>query len=341
MLAFRKTAPVFGAQLDEVPEPAADGTSVLVEVEAAGICGSDIHMYEWTAGYDWLIPSLPVAMGHEFCGRVVAVGADVVDIAVGQRVVVVPGYSCLTCGDCMAGRFDTCRSRKTTGLSMDGAFAPLVRVPARTCLPISEDLPGEIAAMTEPLCVSERAVSFGNVQLGDDVVVLGPGVIGLGVAYLAMRRVTVIGKSDPLRLGIAEKLGAERIIDLADYEGRSLSDIIGGRGADVVFEATGAADSITQGLDLLRDYGMMVAIGIHHEPSPIDTTPFVRRKLQMRGAHGSGRDNWDRVMALMPSAISDLAPLVTHQIGLEQVVEGFEMCRRREACKVILRPQQG
>jgi threonine dehydrogenase-like Zn-dependent dehydrogenase len=109
----------------------------------------------------------------------------------------------------------------------------------------------------------------------------------------------------------------------------------------VVFEATGAAESISQGLDLLRDYGMMVAIGIHHEPAPIDTTPFVRRKLQLRGAHSSGRENWDRVMALMPSAVADLAPLVTHQIALTEIAEGFEMCRRREACKVIIRPDHG
>jgi len=295
MLTFRKTAPAFGAQLDNVPEPVADDDHVLVEVEAVGICGSDIHMYEWTAGYEWLIPSLPVAMGHEFCGRVIATGENVTVPGLGQRVVVMPAYGCMACENCMAGRFDTCRNKKSTGLSMDGAFAPLVRVPARTCLPIAENLPGEIAAMTEPMCVSERAVSFGDVKLGDDVVVLGPGVIGLGAAYLAKRRgarsVTVVGKNDPLRLGIAAKLGVDQTIELAEYPSKSLSDIIGSRHIDVVFEATGAAESISQGLDLLRDYGMMVAIGIHHEPAPIDTTPFVRRKLQLRGAHSSGREN--------------------------------------------------
>ena len=345
MLALRKTAPEFGAQLDEVREPEVGDETVLVEVEAVGICGSDVHMYEWTRGYEWLTPFLPVVMGHEFCGRVARVGSGVETLREGDRVAVMPNNGCLKCTDCIAGRFDSCRNRRPIGLGVDGAFSRLVAVPARACLTIGEEVPAHIAAMTEPFCVAERAVNFGDIRLGDDVVVLGPGIIGLATAYLAMRRgarkVTVVGKNDPLRLGIAKAIGITHTVDLAQSGSGALADVIEARSVDRVFEATGFAESITQGLDLLRDYGLMVAIGIHADHAPIDTTPFVRRKLQLRGAHSSGRDSWERIVAVMPGFAAELEPLITHRIGLGEAIDGFELCRRREACKVIIEPGRG
>lgn len=341
MLTLQKTAPEFGAILGEKPEPAIGDGDVLIEVEAAGICGSDVHMYEWTPGYEWLIPALPVTMGHEFSGRVARVGPGVTGLAEGQPVVIMPSYSCMTCERCRAGKPDTCAQKKSIGLSVDGGFARFVSVPARACLPIGEDLPHHIAALTEPLVVGDRAVQIGTIEQGDDVVVLGPGIIGLATAFIAKRQgagsVTVVGKSDPLRLGIAAQLGADRVIDLADG-GPSLADHIEERSVDRVFEATGFGDSITQGLGLLKDYGIMTAIGIHAAPASFDVTPFVRRKLQLRGAHGGGRDCWDRVMALLPDNQNALGAIVTHQIPLADAIEGFEMSRRREACKVVIRP---
>ena len=343
MLALRKTGPDFGAVLQEVPEPTLADGMVMIEVDAAGICGSDIHMYEWTNGYEWLIPALPVTMGHEFAGRISQVGPGVSGLSVGQPVVVMPSYTCGTCEPCRSGKADPCTNRKSVGLSVDGAFAPRVPVPARCCLPIGNRLPPHIAALTEPFCVGDRAVDFSSLEAGQDVVVLGPGIIGLSVAYIAKRQgaasVTVVGKGDPLRLGIAEKLGVDRVIDLD--QGGALSDYIPERSIDRVFEATGFADSITQGLGLLRDFGIMTAIGIHHAPAPIDITPFVRRKLQLRGSHSSGRENWDRVLAMLPDAADDLEHIVTHQIPLSEGIEGFEMNRSRQACKVIIRPVMG
>ncbi len=341
MLALRKTGPEFGAVLEQVPEPGLAEGMVMVEVDAAGICGSDIHMYEWTSGYEWLIPALPVTMGHEFAGRVAEIGPGVSGLAEGQPVVVMPSYTCDACDACRSGKPDFCTNRKSIGLSVNGGFAPRVPVPARCCLPLGNTVAPHIAALAEPFCVGDRAVEFGDVEPGQNVVVLGPGIIGLSTAYIAKKRgaasVTIVGKNDPLRLGIAAKIGIENVIDLG--EGGTLADHIPERSVDRVFEATGFAESVTQGLGLLRDFGIMTAIGIHHAPAPIDITPFVRRKLQLRGAHGSGRENWDRVLAMLPEAASDLEHIVTHQIPLAEGIEGFEMSRRREACKVVIRPQ--
>ncbi len=344
MLTLQKTDPRFGAVLAEKPEPSIGEGEVLVEVEAVGICGSDIHMYEWTPGYEWVELSLPVVMGHEFSGRVAKLGPGVSGLSEGTPVVVTPGYFCGTCAECQAGRPDACYNKKSIGLTVDGGFARYVSVPARTCIPIGEDLPPHIAALTEPLVVGDRAVQIGTIEPGQDVVVLGPGIIGLATAFIAKRSgagsVTVVGKSDPLRLGIAKQLGADRVIDLADG-GSRLSDHIEERSVERVFEATGFGESITQGLGLLKDYGIMTSIGIHPAPASIDITPFVRRKLQLRGAHGGGRDCWDRVLAMLPDNQNALGAIVTHQIPLSEAIEGFELNRRREACKVVIRPGMG
>lgn len=341
MLTLQKTAPSFGAVLADKPEPTAGEGEVLVEVDAVGICGSDIHMYEWTPGYEWLEGALPVTMGHEFAGRVAKVGPGVTGLAEGTPVVVTPGYFCGVCEECRSGKPDACRAKKSIGLTVDGAFARFVSVPARICIPISPDLPPHIAALTEPLVVGDRAVQIGTIEAGQDVVVLGPGIIGLATAFIAKRSgvksVTVVGKGDPLRLGIAKQLGADRVIDL-DEGGSKLSDHIDERSVERVFEATGFGESITQGLGLLKDYGIMTSIGIHPAPASIDITPFVRRKLQLRGAHGGGRDCWDRVLAMLPDNQNVLGAIVSHQIPLSEAIEGFELNRRREACKVVIRP---
>jgi L-iditol 2-dehydrogenase len=341
MLALRKKDPAYGAVLEEVPEPTTAEDIVIIDVDAVGVCGSDLHMYEWTPGYEWLIPALPVTMGHEFCGNVAEVGPGVTTLRRGERVVVMPSYSCSQCEQCRRGKPDLCANRKSVGLTVDGGFAPLVPVPARACIPIGDSLPSHIAALTEPLVIGDRAVEFGDIEPGANIVVLGPGIIGLSVAYIARRHgarsVTVVGKNDPLRLDIATKLGADRVIDLGQGSDR-LADHIDERSIDRVFEATGFPDSITQGLGLLRDFGIMVAIGIHPAPAPIDITPFVRRKLQLRGSHSGAAENWERVLKMLPEAASDLEAIVTHQLPLNEAIEGFEMSRRREACKVVIRP---
>ena len=166
MLALRKTGPDFGAQLQEVPEPTLGEGMVMIEVDAAGICGSDIHMYEWTSGYEWLIPALPVTMGHEFAGRISQIGPNVSGLSEGQPVVVMPSYTCGTCEACRSGKADLCTNRKAVGLSVDGAFAPRVPVPARCCLPIGNKLAPHIAALTEPFCVGDRAVDYSSLEPG-------------------------------------------------------------------------------------------------------------------------------------------------------------------------------
>ena len=158
MLALRKTAPGFGLALEEAPEAHPPGPGeVVLEVEAAGICGSDVHAYEWTEGYGFMVPHLPVVMGHEFSARVIRPGTGS-GFEAGARVCVIPFVSCGACPECRAGQPRECSRRETIGLTRDGGFARQVRVPSRCCIPLPENVDNEVGALAEPLGVALEAV---------------------------------------------------------------------------------------------------------------------------------------------------------------------------------------
>jgi 2-desacetyl-2-hydroxyethyl bacteriochlorophyllide A dehydrogenase len=342
MLAVQKAAPEFGLDLTEAEEPRPAPGEVVVEVDAVGICGSDVHVYEWTAGYDWMRPMMPLTIGHEFAGRVVATAPDVTALTPGQRVTVWPSISCGRCRSCAAGRPENCESRTTIGLTRHGAFARHVTAPAGQCFPLPDDLDMELAAMTEPLCVGARAVEVGEVSLGQIVVVLGVGMIGLAIALMARlagaSTVIVAGLNDEVRLATAERLGFQHRVDLArETLADAVKRVVGGP-VDRVFEATGAAASIADGLSVLRRGGVLVATGIHAHPVEINLTDLVRNKHQIRGSHGSVRSTWATVLRLLAQSGESFRPLISHRIPLDRTVEGFELNRSKLAVKVMVLP---
>jgi threonine 3-dehydrogenase len=198
MKSLRKLRAAPGLELQEVASPNAPGPGeVLLNVEWTGICGTDLHIDEWTASYHFLAPTLPVTVGHEFSGRVAAHGAGISRPAIGQLVAVRPSVLCGKCAPCMAGDTDACITRRGIGVMRDGGFAAQVLVPARNCVAIPEGVDSEVAALAEPLTVSLEAVRTGGVRAGDRVLVLGPGNIGQGIALFAraagVRQVVVAG----------------------------------------------------------------------------------------------------------------------------------------------------
>jgi len=345
MLALRKTAPQPGLELQDVPEPGApDADEVLIQVEAAGICGSDLHVYDWDASYAFMRERLPLTIGHEFCGRVVALGADVIDVAEGDLVSVVPSASCMRCQACTAGQPQHCTARTTLGLTRDGAFARLVRVPARSCIPLPEGIDPVLAALLEPLAVGDNAAATGDIGFGDTVVVLGPGTIGQAIARAARWRgaqaVVVVGKGDAVRLQTALAVGATHAIDLDDGLplAQALQAVLGTAQVDVVLEATGHPASITDGLAVLRKDGILVSAGIHAKPAHLDLTTLVRNRQQIRGAHASRRAFWPKLAHHVAQRPQDVRPMVSAELPLRDGLAGFAQCRARAASKIILRP---
>ncbi|MBI0433329.1 zinc-binding dehydrogenase [Roseomonas sp. KE0001] len=342
MLALRKTRPGPGLQALEVPEPGAPAAGeVLVRIEAVGICGSDVHAYEWTEGYGLMTPHLPLTMGHEMAGRVLAAGPGA-DLPEGLRVALHPGLVCGRCEACRRGEPRGCTGRRTLGLTCDGGFAPLLRLPAANLLPLPPAVDAELGALVEPLAVAAEAVRLGGVGLGDTVLVLGPGTIGQGLALMARAagagRVVIAGRADAPRFAVLRRLGFTDLVDVAEAPLAEGVRALTGGAVDVVLEATGHPPSVTEALGVLRRDGVLVVAGIHAAPLTLPLTDFVRNRHQLRASHGSARGTWDRVLALLARDPEGFRPMITHRLPLERGLEGFELSRQRAASKVILTP---
>lgn len=344
MLALRKCTPGPGLQLEDVETPRhPKPTDALLRVHSVGVCGTDLHIDEWTSSYHFMAPSLPVTLGHEFSGEVVAIGADVHGLRPGQLVTVRPSVVCGCCEACAAGRFDDCVTRRGVGVTRDGALASMVCVPARNCVPVPAGVAAEVAALAEPLSVSLEAVRTGGVRPGHRVLVLGPGNIGQGIALFARAagaaQVVVAGYDDAPRLEVLRRMGFSELLDFA---GQSMPAMLkpyqDGGGFDVVIEATGAAGVVGLALDALRARGVLVITGIHAQPVPIDLTALVRRHHQIRGSYRASESAWPEVMAFMAAHQDILRHMVTHRVRLQDAQEALSLARSKVATKVMVQP---
>lgn len=345
MLAVRKNRSEKGVALECVAPPGVPGRDeVIIEVAAAGICGSDLHVYEWSAGYEFMEPHLPLTLGHEFSGRIHCAGEGVSELPEGSLVSVMPTYSCMRCVECTGGSPHLCLDRRTIGLTQDGAFCRFVRAPALSCILLPQDIDPVLASLIEPLAVGDNAAEIGEVRFGDTVVVLGPGTIGQAAICAARwrgaNRIIAVGLNDKPRLHTAIQLGATHVVDLADGTSlkRSVQELCDGRLADVVIEATGHSDSVGDGLAALKKGGVFVSAGIHAHPVTFDLTSFVRNRQQLRAAHGSSRRSWEAIAVRIAQNQEAIRPMVSLVLPLEQAKEGFERSLARDVSKVVLRP---
>ena len=338
MLALRKTAPYPGVELVRTPLPPSPAPGeVIIEVAAAGICGSDLHIDEWTPSYAFLTQCLPVTLGHEFAGRISAVGQGVEGWRIGDAVTVKPSAPCGKCAACLDSRPDDCTNRRAVGLHQDGAFAPYVTCPAGQLLALPPGMDPILGALAEPLSISAAAIRNGEVRRGQRVVVFGPGTIGQGCALLARRagaEVTVIGHNDAARFATLRNMGFDRLIDLADDPAALNST----GPNDVAIEAAGAPAAVNLAIAALRLRGTMVAVGIHAKDVPIDLTQLTRRQLSLVGSARGTHDIWLETIAALGENPDLFAKMVTHRLPLTQALEGFAAGHRREASKVLLLP---
>lgn len=343
MQSLRKLRSGPGLTLQDIdlpPTPSAG--EVLLRVQSAGVCGTDLHIDEWTPSYHFVTAALPVTVGHEFSGLVMACGAGVQGLTQRQLVAVRPSVVCGQCEACLAQNPDACVQRRGIGVTRDGGFAPWVLVPARNCVTIPPGVDAEIAALTEPLTVSHEAVRTGNVQPGDRVLVLGPGNIGQGIALLARhagaRQVVVAGHGDTARLAVLRAMGFHDLVDFAGQGGmeQGLAPYLREGKFDVVIEATGAPSVIAPALQALRTHGILVITGIHAAPVPIDLTALVRRHQQIRGSYRAPEKNWPLVVDYMRSHQDTLRHMITHRLPLMQALEGFALARSKTATKVMI-----
>lgn len=345
MKAFVKVRPEpGGAEYLDWEVPSMGAGDVFIQVKAAGLCGTDMHLYEWP---DSIVreykPKLPVVMGHEFSGLAAEVGPEVKNVKVGDRVTVNPLLYCEGCYFCKDGKQNICDHRPLLGMGVDGAFAEFISVRSPNVYRLEDTVSFEVGALSELICVGLHAIERVRLTGGDTVAVVGAGPLGFIMAVLAKHsgavRVFVTGlKTDRERLELAGKIGAIPIMVESEDPRERILEYTGGLGADVVFETAGAPSGVTQSLNLVRKAGRVGILGQGHESTEILTAMLSFREIEMVGTRAHTPRDWQRVSAMVCNAQHDFNQAITHRLPLEKAEEGIELMERREGMKVMVLP---
>jgi L-iditol 2-dehydrogenase len=332
-------------EVAEVDEPEVGSDDVLVRVEACGICGSDIHGFDGSTGRR--IP--PLVMGHEAAGVVVAVGCEVSDLAIGDRVTFDSMVSCGDCHFCRKGKANLCDNRTVLGVSCGdyrrhGAFAQRISVPRRIVYRIPDNLPFEHAAMVEAVSVAVHAAEITPVQLGDTAVIVGAGMIGLltlqAIRAAGATRVIAVDLNDR-RLQVAGQLGADVVLraDQCDVVAE-IAAITEGRGADVALEVVGASPTVKTAIESVRKGGNVTLVGNVSPTIELPLQSVVTREITLRGTCGCNGE-YPQCIDMMARGLINVAPLITAKIVLADGPAWFKRLHAGDAdqMKVIVLPQ--
>ncbi len=328
--------------LREIAEPQAGPGQVKIAVMAAGICGTDIHIQD--AEYP---SNPPVTLGHEMAGEVVEVGAGVTGLAVGDRVTALPfAVTCGVCRYCLQGAYPLCPSRKSFGSGVNGAFAPYLVIPTSIVRRLPDNVDFDCGAVSEPVaCCAKAVLEISTIRLGDVVLVLGPGPIGLIAAQMVKgqgAKVILVGTSDDEgRLALGRELGADFALqvgkdDIADVVAQTTD----GLGVDCVVECAGAPAAVRMGVKLLRKQGQLTQMGLSGKPLEVDYDQVVYKDLRIAGSFASSAGAWDKALALMRDGAVQVRPLIGQALPLGEWERGFATVRARGSLKVLLHPQE-
>jgi len=301
----------------------------------AGLCGTDYRIWSGDRPVEY-----PRILGHEFVGRIEAVGGDVEQLKVGQRVVAEPNYSCGRCPLCLEGNRNLCARRTALGIDVDGAFAEMVRLPARCCWPVVDSVPDDDAVLAEPLAVVVRAVNRGAPKAGETAAVVGAGTLGLlalQVLRAADARVLVVSRS-PRRFDLARELGAAETHALGEGPLDAAARRFSGReGVDLVVETAGTAEAVNHALALVRPGGRVVLTGLPPEPTTLSFFSIVRHEITIVGSM-IYQDEFPQALRLLEQGRVRTRPLLTHRFELGAIDAAFAAHREPASIKVTVVP---
>jgi len=327
-----------GLWLEQVDKPVPDPSDVLIRVEKAAICGTDLHIYNWDKWAQGAVP-VPMVVGHEYVGVVEQVGSAIKTVVPGQRVSGEGHIMCGVCRNCRAGRGHLCKDTQGVGVNRPGAFAEYVCIPAVNAYPLPDDIPDDIAALLDPLGNAvHTALSFD--LIGEDVLITGAGPIGVMAAAVARHvgaRHIVVTDINDRRLALAERMGATRAVraDHVDMK-EVMRDLEMREGFDVGLEMSGSASALADQIRGLMHGGKLALLGLYSDSPTVDMNEAIFKGITIKGIYGREMfETWHKTVAMLDSGL-DISAVITHRLSFEDYEEGFQALNAGNACKIIL-----
>ena len=327
-----------GLWLEEVPVPEYGINDVLIRVDRTGICGTDLHIYKWDAWAQKTIP-VPMVVGHEFVGEIVAVGDNVHDFFPGEIVSGEGHVVCGRCRNCLAGRRHLCKDTQGVGVNRPGAFAEYLVLPMSNVWHHKPDINRDVASIFDPFGNAvHTALSFD--LLGEDVLITGAGPIGIMAAAIARHagaRHVVITDINPFRLDLARKMGATVAVDPRSQSLTEVQKQLDMReGFDVGLEMSGNPQAFRDMLANMCHGGKIAMLGIPTEPIEIDWNIVVFNMLTIKGIYGREMyETWYKMSVMLESGLN-IEPVITHRYHYTEFEKGFAAMKSGESGKVIL-----
>jgi len=338
MRALVKTKAEPGLSMEDVPVPEIGPDDVLVRVRKTGVCGTDVHIWNWD---EWAAKTVPVPLviGHEFAGEIVELGRNVTDLHLGQRCSGEGHLIGRTSRQSRAGKFHLDPETRGIGVNEQGAFAEYLRLPAFNVVPLPETIADDIGAILDPLGNAvHTALSFDLV--GEDVLITGAGPIGIMAAAVARHvgaRHVVVTDLNPDRLALAGKVADVTAVDAA---GANLADVIAGlgmsQGFDVGLEMSGSQAALDQMVEAMVMGGRIAMLGIPPGKSPVDWSRIVFKALTIKGVYGREIfETWYKMIAMLENGL-DVSGVITHRFAAADYAEAFEVMGSGASGKVVL-----
>jgi threonine 3-dehydrogenase len=338
MKALVKAKNEVGLWMQEVPMPKVGSKDILIKVKKTAICGTDLHIYKWDAWSQRTIKT-PMTIGHEFVGEIVELGSEVKDWKVGERVSAEGHIVCGECRACKAGRRHLCPNTVGIGVNRNGCFAEYVCVPLTNVWRVHPSVSDEIASIFDPYGnATHAALSFDMV--GEDVLITGAGPIGCMAAAICRHngaRNVVVTDVNDYRLALAQRLGADRVVNVARENLKDTMDELGMVGGfDVGLEMSGSPQAFAQMLDNMYNGGRIALLGLIPNGTAIDWDKVIFKGLFIKGIYGREIfETWYKMEAMIRSHL-DIGAVITHRFAFDDFQKGFDAMLSGESGKVVL-----
>jgi threonine 3-dehydrogenase len=338
MKALVKAKAEPGIWMADIPEPTYGPNDVLIRMKKTAICGTDMHIWHWD---DWARRTIkvPMAVGHEYVGEIVALGSEVRGLAVGDRVSGEGHITCGYCRNCRAGRRHLCRNTVGVGVNRPGCFAEYMSLPATNVFKLPAAISDEIASILDPFGnATHTALSFNLV--GEDVLITGAGPIGImavAIARFVGSRHIVITDVNPYRLELARRMGASRALDVrSESLDEAMQSLKMEEGFDVGLEMSGVPSAFRELLRTMHHGGNVALLGIMPKDTGINWDEVIFKGLVMKGVYGREMfETWYKMSSMLQSGL-DISPVITHRLPVDDYRLGFETMASGQSGKVIL-----